>query len=245
MERTIKLSTKNGYIFNEDTKKLESYEFISATFTLCPSEEIVYVCKVGGVERNINTMSIDVYENEDMYRRGVMMDDTRHYVNDDVLPTGNTECYTWLYVNGEAKRVEAEDIAIRFADGQMSTEVKCYASRDEVYKYHDLVVVEADGTERVSKCIANLMALTEEQEAIVSQLRELLRQAHESGLRLEFGIEESALSVYNASEVELYSVYYSEGEDNGWTDVTDLGHIISLHGCYHNDEERVFFTKRK
>lgn len=243
--KEIYLNTKDGYVFNTESKQLEKCELIGVIFTLSEESPISYACKLGGVETTIiedQEHPLWMYLDEEHYKTGhaierVYMKNTIQKVLPYTLDEQNNP-KVWVFEMGEAKQICAKDILMRytFKDGKCEVMgIKCYESREDVYRHNDFIVKEDDGSERLVECIASKMKLTEEQCAIIKELEDVLQRTKDVGLRLFHDEYNETLWAYNVLNTEqCISVYSSDaGDYSDFERVDDFG--ISVKSSVWND----------
>jgi hypothetical protein len=241
----------DGYLFNTESKKLEKFEVIKVQTTLAEDSLAVYECKLGGVKTTITATpqdNITIYATEEDYRKGNVKEACA------ISATDVTKKYTrdggyWAFVDGTAKEVNTNDIQVTYEKGKgfYSTEgLTFYTSNEEVYKYNNYIVKEADGTERVVECIANKVAPNNEQKELLKEFTDLLGKISASGLRLLYSTGDCQFFAYNTQNVEDCGVAYS-GEKGweGYEDVSEYGLAIDSSISYLYSEDALFVKFKK
>lgn len=204
-----------GYVFNEQSGKLEAYEFKYADFRL-GSETIEYHCLLGGVETTFKTDNLlQIFENEEGFKTNnpLKQPSVAYWKAERLLPVTRSSSKTWGFIDGQAIEVDRSEILLRiYADNNIVVVdgTKYYKSREDVYKWNDIVVKDADGTERVAECIAKKFALNEEQQALVTKLEETFKKLNESGVKIAYDCEECEIVALNINNVPFECI--------GWID---------------------------
>lgn len=204
-----------GYVFNEQSGKLEAYEFKYADFRL-GSETIEYHCLLGGVETTFKTDNLlQIFESEEGFKTNnpLRQPSVAYWKAERLLPVTRSSSKTWGFIDGQAIEVDRNEILLRiYADNNIIVVdgTKYYKSREDVYKWNDIVVKDADGTERVAECIAKKFALNEEQQALVTKLEEIFKKLNESGVKIAYDCEECEIVALNINNVPFECI--------GWID---------------------------
>ena len=130
------VTAKEGFYFNEETKKLEAYELIKAEFCLKVDEPTYYHCKLGGVDKVLKADHLVIFEDENCFKKGCAIPHSNpvpERIFFRVLPTGSGY-KTWAFVDGIAKQIDASTIGLTY-DGtnvSISSGEKYYSSKEEV-----------------------------------------------------------------------------------------------------------------
>ena len=110
----------------------------------------------------------------------------------------------WVMADGEPEKRHVDAKRIVFDNGRKPTNIEMpseyYASREECIKWNDITVVEADGTKRVQKSARRSLMLTDEQQAIVDQLCDILKKAEAAKIRFGYHADEEDLTAINVTE---------------------------------------------
>lgn len=233
------LATEKGFIFNEDTKKLESYEFISAEFNLMRTWT-VYHCKLGGKDAEIHDSGLKVYVSTEKYEQGIeampytIADYEFRHLN------VNTQTRTaWVFENGEAVEKSIDDIVFILDDNyELSIKggVKLYATREDVFNHNDYVMVDEQGVEHVVESVATKMRMTEEQMVLIQNLKDAINALAEKNIRLWYDTEHERLMAYNYNNYEDAYVGYAPDMDEDYQSVYDFHQTIASLGYIGCDD---------
>ena len=113
--------------------------------------------------------------------------------------------FYWMMVDGEPQKIFITAKRIEFdANTRQATDIKLpdefYKDREECVKWNDINVVEADGTKRVQKSVRRSLLLTDEQQAIMDELCEVLKKAREAKIKLGYDADDDDLTAINVTE---------------------------------------------
>lgn len=206
---------ERGYVFNEQSGKLEAYEFKCANFKL-GCNTIEYHCLLGGVETTFETdKELRVFENEESFKVNQPMPQSffSDWKAERLLPNYRNEPKTWGFIDGQAIEVDRNEVLLSVnADNDVVVVdgTKYYRTREDVYKWNGIIVKDADGTERVVDCIAKKFALNEEQQALLTKLEETFKKLNESGVKLAYDCEQCEIVALNINNVPFECI--------GWID---------------------------
>lgn len=238
-----------GYVFDNESKKLASYKLLKAHFTM--SETMIkYECILGGVEKTIESDDLKVYKDEDAYTSDAPKQaNARMAYRIRRLLNYNNDNSCWTYSDGESVKVDASSVALVYdaTTGKLHTvDGKMYcAKREQVWKYHDLEVVREDGTIETIECIAKKIALTDEQKNVIEELRAVWKKAHEAGLELYTEYCNGRLMALNTQNIgEFHNDYLSQSEDCGEVyDITDMATEV-CRGVWDRYEENSIYVNK-
>ena len=230
-----KIADKDGFIYNEETKRLESYQFIKAEFTL-GSDVVTYYCKLGGQETRFCDSNLQVYASERDYEIGKVRP-VFHVYDYNLAHVGIMSDKTaWMYEDGHAVKRCVDDVVLTYTRGELTSATKMYMSREDVFKYNDYKVLDADGKEHVVTCIATRMRMTEEQQEILERLRKVIKEAEEHGIRICYDYNHEQINAYNVQNTtDVYAGYLPEMED-GYTDVYEFSEKIGFAGWIGSED---------
>lgn len=234
-----KLATEKGFIFNEDTKKLESYEFISAEFNLMRTWT-VYHCKLGGKDAEIHDSGLKVYASTEKYEQGI-----------EVMPCTimeyqfrnlniNTKTRTaWVFEKGEAVEKSINDIIFVFESNHglsIKDGIELYATREDVFKYNDYIMVDEQGVEHVVESVATKMRMTDEQMVLIQNLKEAIDALSSKNIRLWYDTDHERLLAYNYNNYEDAYVGYAPDMDEDYQSVYEFHETIDFLGYIGCDD---------
>lgn len=180
---------KKGYIFNQETKQLESYELINIRFKFTEDNK-TYKCLVAGVEKEIVTPFLRVYKTKEDFERENYSELTIvgfNVVDEDGCSISredsNGDFFSWEYVNGEAVHQKINDLEFVYENSRLDIfdkSRKFYATKEELYKHHNYTIIEADGTQKEVVCLAKKLELTKEQQLLVEEYEDLMSRMSEA-----------------------------------------------------------------
>lgn len=231
------LATEKGFIFNEDTKKLESYEFISAEFNLMRTWT-VYHCKLGGKDAEIHDSGLKVYASTEKYEQDIeampytIADYEFRHLN------VNTKTNTaWVFENGEAVEKSIDDIVFVLDSNHnlcIKDGTKLYKTREDVFKHNDYVMVDEQGVEHVIESIATKMKMTDAQMVAIQNLKDAIDTLRLNNIRLWYDGDCEQLIAFNYNNSEDSYVGYAPDMEEDFQSVYDFHEpIVSLGyiGC--------------
>ena len=246
MEKKIALN--NGYIWNEETNRLERFEFVKATFTI-NSPTVKYYCKLGGEECVLEESKLKVYRNENDFKQGLFFCNEfvteQKYERDlniffeDGIPFG------WVCDGGHAEKENAGDILITvFNSGILHCDKRFYRSEKEVYRYNDIVTLEADGTTTTVRSIASKMKFTEKQKQLIEQMKKIGDEMENEGLMFIMDREVEKMKVINSKEIDNVRPSYGDAEDNEIIITEFAEDVLYSYTSYCSDEDLVATEKQ-
>ena len=218
MER--KIQREKGFIFNEETKRLESFELKKAEFQFADGTPIVYTAIIGGEERT--------FESDDEFKVYPSVEEFR---NDSpyaptIVSTGDYKfrSYRYAFDNGKAVAVDLHTEKFVFENGSVEPLRKCYQEKQDVYVFNDLVVCE-DGVERVVPCLKKLLALDDDQAELYGEFVSLIERMKGAGIKMFLNDWNGKLSVINARKV-TNTCYGYEAHNEVGDDHVDIYHLL-------------------
>lgn len=233
------LATEKGFVYNDETGKLESYEFVSAEFSFA-NNTIVYHCKLGGKDAEIHDGGLRVYASTEKYEQGIeampytIADYEFRHLN------VNTKTHTaWVFENGEAIEKSVDDIVfILNSNHKLSIKdgTKLYKTREDVFRYNDYVMVDEQGVEHVIESVATKMEMTEEQMVLIQNLKEAIDALLSKDVHLWYDTADEVLIAYNYNNVEDISVGYAPDMEEDYHSVYDFGETIDFLGFIGCDD---------
>lgn len=233
------LATEKGFVYNENTKKLESYEFVSAEFSFA-NNTIVYHCKLGGKDTEIHDGGLMVYASTEKYEQGI---EAMPYTIADYKfrqLNVNTKTRTaWVFENGEAVEKSVDDIIfVLDSNHKLSIKdgTKLYKTREDVFKYNDYVMVDEQGVEHVIESVATKMKMTEEQMVLIQNLKEAIEALSAKNIRLWYDTDQERLLAYNYNNYEDAYVGYAPDMEEDYQSVYEFHETIDFFGFIGCDD---------
>jgi hypothetical protein len=241
------VTAKEGFYFNEETKKLESYELVKVEFTLAEDSPTYYHCKMGGVDKVIKTDHLVLFENEVAFECGNFIRSTEAVHLPSIgraLPWNNG--LTWAFVDGMAKQVDATTIGLTYEDYtvRVTSGEKYYSCKSEVYKWHDYVVKEADGSERTVVSPATLIGLTDEHKKLVSEWEALSKKMLEAGLEFLYCTESGRIMVFHRNKDADIEVDYTDLSEDGFTACHDAVYRTDVNAIYLGCDDDIWVKSK-
>lgn len=217
------VTAKDGYFFNQTTKKLEKYELQFAEFYLDDETPTRYHCKLGGVSTTIEVKDLVLYSSENTFKGD-------HAIA-SIIPTGDIDRLipnhktgkTWAFVNGCAQEIGVNGIALIYDVDKgfmVASGEKYYASKWQVYRYNDYIVKDADGTERTVVSVASKMALSDKQMALLNEFKELAKRMEDAKMQLVFDADLFRVCIANMANTTEFTFDYEDLDD--FTDVDEF-----------------------
>jgi hypothetical protein len=241
------VTAKEGFYFNEETKKLESYELVKVEFTLAEDSPTYYHCKLGGVDKIIETDHLVLFENEVAFECGNFIRSTEARYLPAIgraLPWNNG--LTWAFVDGMAKQVDATTIGLTYEDYtvRVTSGEKYYSCKSEVYKWHDYVVKEANGSERTVVSPATLIGLTDEHKKLVSEWEGLAKKMVEAGLEFLYCAESGLIKVFHRNKNADIEVDYTDLSMDGFTSCHDVAYRTDVGAIYLGCDDDIWVKSK-
>jgi hypothetical protein len=234
-----KLAVEKGFVFNEDTNKLESYEFVSAEFNLMKTWT-VYHCKLGGKDAEIHDGGLKVYATTENYEKGIETKPSLIYQSMFERLGINVATHTaWAFEDGEAVEKSVDDIVFVYdRNHKLSIKdgTKLYQTREDVFKYNDYVMVDENGMEHVVESIATKMRMTEEQMVLIQKLKETIDALSAKNIRLWYESDCEKLIAFNYNNSDDSYVGYAPDMEEGYQSVYDFHEIIHSVGYIGCDD---------
>lgn len=222
------LATEKGFIFNEASNKLESYEFVRAEFSFA-NNTIVYHCKLGGKDTEIHDSELRVYESTDKYEQGI---EAMPYTIAEYRFLNFINAHTrtaWVFENGEAVEKSVDDLVFIFDnhyDLSIKGGIKLYKTREDVFKHNDYIMVDEQGVEHVIESVATKMKMTEEQMVVIQKLKDAIDALSYYNVCLYYDGEQERLIAFNESQTEDAYVGYAPDMEEGYQSVYDFHEVI-------------------
>lgn len=239
---------KKGYVFDVITKKLASYELISADFHL-GIDEVTYKCKLGGNLTEITTPNLKIYSNENDFKiNKSISEQLSAYRIKQVIPA-LYDGKAIIFADGKPTKTDKSNILITFdaENNEVTSDVKVYSSIENCYVWNDLHVIEADGTERIIECPYNKLKLNDEQEKLVNILRETMLKLKNMNCTIYYDSDYGNLLALNTTSVQTTTDYLSK-DDECYIDVTECATRVLPKNCYlsyMNGDESILIEKEK
>lgn len=231
------LATEKGFVYNDETGKLESYEFVSAEFSFA-NNTIVYHCKLGGKDVEIHDGGLSVYESTEKYEQGIeaMPFTIMEYQFRDL--NINTKTRTaWVFEKGKAVEKSINDIIFVFKSNHglsIKDGIELYATREDVFKLNDYVMVDEQGVEHVIESIATKMKMTDAQMVAIQNLKDAIDTLRLNNIRLYYDGDCEQLIAFNCNNSDDSYIGYAPEMEEDYQSVYDFHEtIVSLEyiGC--------------
>lgn len=227
------LATEKGFVFNEETSKLESYEFVSAEFSFA-NNTIVYHCKLGGKDVEIHDGGLRVYESTEKYEQGI--EAMLYTITDYQFRALNVNTSTrtaWVFENGEAIEKSVDDIVF-VLDSNTNLSVKggtkLYKTREDVFKHNDYVMVDEQGVEHVVESISTKMRMADAQMVAIRNLKDAIDTLRLNNIRLYYDSDCEQLIAFNYNNSDDSYAGYAPDMPEGYQSVYDFHEPIACMG---------------
>lgn len=233
------LATEKGFVFNDETGKLESYEFVSAEFSFA-NNTIVYHCKLGGKDVEIHDGGLRVYESTEKYEQGI--EAMTHTIADYEFRHLNVNTKTrtaWVFEHGEAVEKSIDDIVFVLDDNyklSIKGGVKLYATREDVFKHNDYVMVDEQGVEHVVESIATKMRMTDAQMVAIQNLKDAIDTLRLNNIRLYYDGDCEQLIAFNCNNSDDSYIGYAPEMEEDYQSVYDFHETIASLGYIGCDD---------
>lgn len=241
-----KIATKNGYYFNEESNKLESFEIKRVIFTLKEDSLVKYECKLGGVDTTLESVALPIYATKEHFETDIKIElqtPRRCASISRIIPKDGK---VWGFKNGQAYSVLSHDIelcATMGEDGVLTYSSlngeEYYNSREDVFQNNDYIIKNADGTEQLVKCTASKMTFSEHQLAIIKELEEVLAKCKESKINFIVDTYNEDLVAYNSANNNGVRVSYYDDNDPHYTNVDKFGTPIKASMMFSGEYDIV------
>lgn len=235
MSREVFVTFKNGYLFNNESGKLEYFQFEKLEFNFYDGE-VKYFGKLGGVDVVLD--DVKLYESEERFKMG------QDFTKKETLKDTDYQFrkMNWVFRDGQAiptpnneKYVATARYKIELANGE-----RAYESSEEAYDFNDIVVKESDGTERVVECAASKCKLTETQELYLKQLASLIEGMEKENLGFLYDQRDGKMKVINKTRIERIEFDCDRYDAcEGWSDIQNMYVPTTIHCSYTHDDEYV------
>lgn len=239
MKSTVKIAPKQGYVFNETSGKLESFEFIRCVFALSEDIPMTTYCKLGGVDAELKG-DFAVYDCENSFKVNLIIKwvEAPIWRINQILPNYKSNGKCWTFNNGRAELIDITSEMIEFADNEYSIVSKqiYYQNESEVYKHHDIVVKKADGSERIVESIATKMKFTTSQMSAIYDLRKAIEKVEGLGIRLAYDMEYGTMNAYNSAIGDIDLDYDLQ---DGYIDCHGICEQITDNFMYISEDDLV------
>lgn len=239
MKTTITKEAK-GYIFNQETKQLESYELISIRFKFT-EENKTYKCLVAGVEKEIVTPFLRVYKTKEDFERENYSDlfiVNFKIVNEDgyslCREDTNGDYYSWEYVNGEAVYQKLNDLEFIYENSRLDyfdKSRKFYITKEDLYKHHNYTIIESDGTQKEVVCLAKKLELTKVQQLLVDEYEDLMSRMKNANLTAVIDHDGNHTYFINRENIKELD-WYNECESS--VSIIEFAERIDCYQIVHN-----------
>lgn len=177
MTNFLLIYEESGYLFNDATKRLEWFEIdkILISFTY---GTVKYIGDWGGNRVDNMLEGKQLYSSEECFKKGNGIPKRKISIYDTFRslygfsPINN---YVWEYKNGKAVREKLESFNIVLnRKGEFSCSKKYYESKEDVYRFNDLTVVDKNGDVRLVKSPKSKLILTNDQLSVVERMRDII-----------------------------------------------------------------------
>lgn len=231
----IYLNLNSGYVFNEETKKLEYFTYEKAVFNF-ESGKVSYHGKLGGVDAEI--IASERYKDEESFKRGMTFGSKQTIRLDEVQRRG----LRYIFKDGKALPIPNNydyEIGTTYWSVKLANGKRAYASMEEAYDFNDFIVKENDGTERVVKCAASKVALTDEQRLFIKQFNDLVAGMEQYGIGFIYDQRDGMVKIINNNLIEKIEFDCDRYSDEGWSDIKNMYEGTDLKCSYTHEDEYI------
>lgn len=233
------LATEKGFVYNDETGKLESYEFVSAEFPFA-NNTIVYHCKLGGKDVEIHDGGLRVYESTEKYEQGIeAMTYTIHDYMFRALNINTSTRTAWVFENGEAVEKSVDDMVFVLDSNHklsIKDDTKLYKTREDVFKHNDYVMVDEQGVEHVIESIATKMRMTDAQMLAIRNLKDAIDTLRLNNIRLYYDGDCEQLIAFNCNNSDDSYIGYAPDMEEDYQSVYDFHETIASLGYIGCDD---------
>lgn len=207
---------RKGYVLSKG--QLKSYELLEIIVQF-NTGSVRYKCLVGGVEEWLSEVP-RTYESEEAFRKGDEYGAAEIKLR-DVVGSAIPHWYcnrnnqtAFVYKDGKVRRVDVSELKYIYSDRKWRCSTECYSSEEELCRWRDITVTEEDGSTKILRSIAGLVAVKPEQQVIVDELKDALKRAEEAGLMVISDYECCELRVIDRSMIQEVALLYDGEETN-------------------------------
>lgn len=208
----IKIASGNGWVFNENTHRLEKWVAEKCKFTL-GSSIVEYDGTLGGkpyeIKADVND-ELRVFDSPEDFKAGSvccqLFDDLykiynfKRYVPIEIKKDdeGNETFHAYIFKDGQAVYANVKGMVCEydFKKNEFKSETKCYSSEQSVYEYNDFQILNEDGTTTIKKSLKTRLAFNDEQKALIDELGGLLDKLKGSGVLVVYDRETETLCAF-------------------------------------------------
>lgn len=234
----IKIASGKGWVFNENTQRLEKWVAEKCNFTL-GSSIVEYHGTLGGkpyeIKADVND-ELRVFDSPEDFKEGKVAHDVfenvcNQYVFKRCVPVvikkddeGNNTYYAYIFKDGQAVYANVKGMVCEydFKSNEFKSETKCYASEKSVYEYNDFQILNEDGTTTIKKSLKTRLAFNDEQKALIDELGGLLDKLGSSGVCVVYDRETETLCAFK----DIVRFTDNDGMEDDDVCVTHMAHDI-------------------
>lgn len=229
----------SAYVYDNESKCLREITIKSAKYNLnTGTSELTWVEADTNKEIVSDLSDVKVYASEEFFKRceSLCVDDIIREIDInelfDLMYIRNiqtSKCggrkYGWVYADGEAQKwffdEHIGEVTFNYIDKNtrnVETDVKFpdfYFNAEEVYRFNDYTVVNADGTKTFHEGVCKRLQLTDEQKALTDKLQDVINKCKEAKIEIYFdtcNYELYAINVANIERIE-YDPVLSDDEE--------------------------------
>lgn len=177
MEQYVLVYTESGYLFNDMSKRLEWFEIdeilISFTYGV-----VRYIGTWGGCRTEKTLDGKLFYSSEECFKKGESILKKKISICNvfkSLYGFSLIDNYVWKYKNGRAVREKLERFEIEMNHkGEFHCQETYYESREDVYRFNDLTVVDKNGDMRLVKSSKSKLMLSNDQLDVVERMKGII-----------------------------------------------------------------------
>lgn len=187
------------------------------------SGNVKYEVNLGDDENCVVNLNVDIFSTEDNYKNNIPINTVElsasdvarkiseycEYVNNN----GYASFYGWIFEAPSPKRericpktIIIEGQQVRVTGEDMPEHI--YRSYQDALDHNEAIVKMQDGTEKLVRGAKLRLALTDEQKALIAELKSKLSECKDAGIRFIYDSDSWVFGAFNSLECEDYSSRY-------------------------------------
>lgn len=220
MNTSIRVATSDGYIFRNG--KLKAYKFIEALVDF-ESGEVKYTCRLGGKKATFNTTECPiVYDSEKAYQDGNGDKGALYHWSNALSRVFSADCYgshcnetgeftLWMIKDNTPTPMQAPKSKYLFKRTDRNGIAMSYKGDECLYKskecaslHCDLIRVDDNGVEYITKSAAKKMLLDDEQQKAIEAIKDSIEKAKSLGVNLIYDRETCDVYAFSRNSIKSY-----------------------------------------
>ena len=216
-------TTNKGYIMYKGIIYACTINEVRSIFETCERKEYTDVILGNNKTETIKGIPA-IYKSEDACAKGTEPIKTINICYNHI-GWGSNEGYAFGADGIEKVYLDKMDFVLRYNNGSWSMKPigykRTYKTMELCEADNDIKVVETDGTTHVRKSLSSMIALTDEQKALLRDVMTAINKCKDAGITLLCNRYENSLVGINTTDID-YTTDYEERED----DMIRLSHFI-------------------